>query len=148
MCFVFSCRITLEIMTLQPRCEDVETAEGVAITVTGVAQVRPHVYPVYTHTHTRTRPHLTSSVITLCLKLKYLYSCRISITCTLLGLHVESLVWPHCVFFRWKSWRSTTYWQWLVSNFWVNQLWKSKLWFCRLWRDICGPFWVWTFISF
>lgn len=29
-------------MTLQPRCEDVETAEGVAITVTGVAQVRPH----------------------------------------------------------------------------------------------------------
>lgn len=26
-------------MTLQPRCEDVETAEGVAITVTGVAQV-------------------------------------------------------------------------------------------------------------
>lgn len=36
------CRITLEIMTLQPRCEDVETAEGVAITVTGVAQVRPH----------------------------------------------------------------------------------------------------------
>lgn len=32
-------RITLEIMTLQPKCEDVETAEGVAITVTGVAQV-------------------------------------------------------------------------------------------------------------
>ncbi|XP_055798176.1 flotillin-2a-like isoform X5 [Salvelinus fontinalis] len=31
-------RITLEIMTLQPKCEDVETAEGVAITVTGVAQ--------------------------------------------------------------------------------------------------------------
>lgn len=29
-------------MTLQPRCEDVETAEGVAITVTGVAQVRQH----------------------------------------------------------------------------------------------------------
>lgn len=26
-------------MTLQPKCEDVETAEGVAITVTGVAQV-------------------------------------------------------------------------------------------------------------
>lgn len=43
-CFVLSflCvsrRITLEIMTLQPKCEDVETAEGVAITVTGVAQV-------------------------------------------------------------------------------------------------------------
>lgn len=33
-------RLTLEIMTLQPRCEDVETAEGVAITVTGVAQVK------------------------------------------------------------------------------------------------------------
>uniref|UniRef100_A0A8C6SLB6 Flotillin n=2 Tax=Neogobius melanostomus TaxID=47308 RepID=A0A8C6SLB6_9GOBI len=33
-------RITLEIMTLQPRCEEVETAEGVAITVTGVAQVK------------------------------------------------------------------------------------------------------------
>lgn len=33
-------RISLEIMTLQPRCEGVETAEGVAITVTGVAQVK------------------------------------------------------------------------------------------------------------
>uniref|UniRef100_A0A8C4NNB9 Flotillin n=1 Tax=Dicentrarchus labrax TaxID=13489 RepID=A0A8C4NNB9_DICLA len=33
-------RITLEIMTLQPKCDDVETAEGVAITVTGVAQVK------------------------------------------------------------------------------------------------------------
>uniref|UniRef100_A0A8C2Z1B9 Flotillin n=1 Tax=Cyclopterus lumpus TaxID=8103 RepID=A0A8C2Z1B9_CYCLU len=32
--------ITLEIMTLQPKCEDVETAEGVALTVTGVAQVK------------------------------------------------------------------------------------------------------------
>lgn len=45
-CFVLSflCvsrRITLEIMTLQPKCEDVETAEGVALTVTGVAQVNP-----------------------------------------------------------------------------------------------------------
>lgn len=39
--FVCGCRLSLEIMTLQPRCEDVETAEGVAITVTGVAQVRP-----------------------------------------------------------------------------------------------------------
>lgn len=38
--FVPACRISLEIMTLQPRCEDVETAEGVAITVTGVAQVK------------------------------------------------------------------------------------------------------------
>ncbi|KAM9498777.1 flotillin-2a-like isoform 5-T11 [Salvelinus alpinus] len=35
-----SAMITLEIMTLQPKCEDVETAEGVAITVTGVAQVK------------------------------------------------------------------------------------------------------------
>uniref|UniRef100_A0A8B9H534 Flotillin n=1 Tax=Astyanax mexicanus TaxID=7994 RepID=A0A8B9H534_ASTMX len=33
-------KITLEIMTLQPKCEDVETAEGVALTVTGVAQVK------------------------------------------------------------------------------------------------------------
>ncbi|KAM7398859.1 hypothetical protein PAMP_018168 [Pampus punctatissimus] len=33
-------RLTLEIMTLQPKCESVETAEGVAITVTGVAQVK------------------------------------------------------------------------------------------------------------
>lgn len=38
-CFAFLGRISLEIMTLQPRCEDVETAEGVALTVTGVAQV-------------------------------------------------------------------------------------------------------------
>lgn len=44
--FIFIChifhRITLEIMTLQPKCDDVETAEGVAITVTGVAQVNHH----------------------------------------------------------------------------------------------------------
>lgn len=43
--FIFSHvfhRITLEIMTLQPKCDDVETAEGVAITVTGVAQVKHH----------------------------------------------------------------------------------------------------------
>lgn len=33
-------RISLEIMTLQPKCDDVETAEGVALTVTGVAQVK------------------------------------------------------------------------------------------------------------
>lgn len=39
-CFTFFGRISLEIMTLQPRCEDVETAEGVALTVTGVAQVQ------------------------------------------------------------------------------------------------------------
>uniref|UniRef100_A0A8C1M853 Flotillin n=1 Tax=Cyprinus carpio TaxID=7962 RepID=A0A8C1M853_CYPCA len=43
-------KITLEIMTLQPKCEDVETAEGVAITVTGVAQVN----------------HLTSPNLILC----------------------------------------------------------------------------------
>ncbi|XP_043910362.1 flotillin-2 isoform X1 [Protopterus annectens] len=33
-------RLSLELMTLQPKCEDVETAEGVALTVTGVAQVK------------------------------------------------------------------------------------------------------------
>ncbi|XP_063077912.1 flotillin-2a-like [Engraulis encrasicolus] len=33
-------RISLRIMTLQPVCRDVETAEGVALTVTGIAQVR------------------------------------------------------------------------------------------------------------
>jgi len=32
--------ISLEVMTLNPRCEKVETAKGVAITVTGVAQVK------------------------------------------------------------------------------------------------------------
>lgn len=39
--FIPLCRLSLEIMTLQLRCEEVETAEGVAITVTGVAQVGP-----------------------------------------------------------------------------------------------------------
>ncbi|XP_040194466.1 flotillin-2 isoform X1 [Rana temporaria] len=39
-CIADTQRISLEIMTLQPRCEDVETAEGVALTVTGVAQVK------------------------------------------------------------------------------------------------------------
>jgi len=33
-------RIPLSIMTLCPRCEDVETSEGVPVTVTGVAQVK------------------------------------------------------------------------------------------------------------
>ncbi|XP_023698419.1 flotillin-2a-like [Paramormyrops kingsleyae] len=33
-------RISLEVMTVKPKCEDVETAEGVALTVTGVAQVK------------------------------------------------------------------------------------------------------------
>jgi flotillin len=32
--------ISLEIMTLNPKCESVETAQGVAVTVTGVAQVK------------------------------------------------------------------------------------------------------------
>lgn len=32
--------ISLEIMTLNPKCESVETAKGVAVTVTGVAQVK------------------------------------------------------------------------------------------------------------
>ncbi|XP_057294396.1 flotillin-2-like [Hydractinia symbiolongicarpus] len=32
--------ISLEIMTLNPRCDSVETAKGVAVTVTGVAQVK------------------------------------------------------------------------------------------------------------
>ena len=33
-------RLTLEVMTLNPKCESVETAQGVAVTVTGVAQVK------------------------------------------------------------------------------------------------------------
>lgn len=48
-------------MTLQPKCEDVETAEGVAITVTGVAQVNHHTclgMPVQTP---QTPPHPLSS---------------------------------------------------------------------------------------
>ena len=32
--------ISLEVMTLNPRCENAETAKGVAVTVTGVAQVK------------------------------------------------------------------------------------------------------------
>lgn len=55
-------RITLEIMTLQPKCEDVETAEGVAITVTGVAQVKHHTclgMPVQTP---QTPPHPPSPI--------------------------------------------------------------------------------------
>lgn len=32
--------ISLEVMTLNPRCDHVETAQGVAVTVTGVAQVK------------------------------------------------------------------------------------------------------------
>lgn len=33
-------RISLEVMTLNPVCESVETSEGVPVTVTGVAQVK------------------------------------------------------------------------------------------------------------
>uniref|UniRef100_A0A8C4Q4E2 Flotillin n=1 Tax=Eptatretus burgeri TaxID=7764 RepID=A0A8C4Q4E2_EPTBU len=33
-------RISLELITVNPYCEDVETAEGVALTVTGVAQIK------------------------------------------------------------------------------------------------------------
>ena len=39
--FIFSVhRISLEVMTLNPQCESVETSEGVPVTVTGVAQVK------------------------------------------------------------------------------------------------------------
>lgn len=33
-------KLSLEVMTLNPMCEMVETAQGVALTVTGVAQVK------------------------------------------------------------------------------------------------------------
>ena len=33
-------KISLEVMTLEPKCEDVETKQGVPLTVTGVAQVK------------------------------------------------------------------------------------------------------------
>ena len=36
----YSSRICLEVMTLNPVCESVETSEGVPLTVTGVAQVK------------------------------------------------------------------------------------------------------------
>ena len=36
------CRLSLEVMTLNPICENVETAQGVPLTVTGVAQVSPN----------------------------------------------------------------------------------------------------------
>ncbi|KAJ7333821.1 Flotillin-2 [Desmophyllum pertusum] len=32
--------LTLEVMTLNPKCDMVETAQGVAVTVTGVCQVK------------------------------------------------------------------------------------------------------------
>ena len=33
-------RMSLEVMTLEPMCEEVETKQGVPLTVTGVAQVK------------------------------------------------------------------------------------------------------------
>merc|ERR1719419_1734168 len=33
-------KLSLKIMTLKPQCEEVETAQGVPLTVTGVAQVK------------------------------------------------------------------------------------------------------------
>lgn len=55
-------------MTLQPKCDDVETAEGVALTVTGVAQVNHYTFlgiPVQTPlTHTSPTPYLPFSGIT------------------------------------------------------------------------------------
>lgn len=64
-------RLTLEIMTLQPKCDDVETAEGVAITVTGVAQVNhytllgmPLKTRLLTHTHTHCSPLFCQAAVT------------------------------------------------------------------------------------
>ena len=37
---IFVFRLSLEVMTLTPRCEHVETAQGVPLTVTGVAQCK------------------------------------------------------------------------------------------------------------
>ena len=38
--YEYICRISLEVMTLNPVCENVETSEGVPLTVTGVAQCK------------------------------------------------------------------------------------------------------------
>ena len=46
MCF----RLSLEVMTLNPICENVETAQGVPLTVTGVAQVKIMKNPELLHT--------------------------------------------------------------------------------------------------
>ena len=40
LCLYFVNSISLEVMTLNPVCESVETSEGVPVTVTGVAQVK------------------------------------------------------------------------------------------------------------
>lgn len=39
-CVTQTQKLTLEVFTLKPKCESVETSEGVAVTVTGVAQVK------------------------------------------------------------------------------------------------------------
>ena len=43
-------RLSLEVMTLNPICENVETAQGVPLTVTGVAQVKIMKNPELLHT--------------------------------------------------------------------------------------------------
>ena len=45
-----SARLSLEVMTLNPICENVETAQGVPLTVTGVAQVKIMKNPELLHT--------------------------------------------------------------------------------------------------
>ena len=44
LCFVYF-RLSLEVMTLNPVCEQVETSEGVPLIVTGVAQCKVMVEP-------------------------------------------------------------------------------------------------------
>lgn len=78
-------------MTLQPRCEDVETAEGVAITVTGVAQVRPDpsVFSVNADTNTNTyslKPSLAYLSNIICYQ-----KCRVLLQCFLMF----SEMWPY-----------------------------------------------------
>ena len=43
-------RMSLEVMTLEPMCEEVETKQGVPLTVTGVAQVKIMKNPELLHT--------------------------------------------------------------------------------------------------
>lgn len=44
MTIFFLCSITLETLTMIPTCENVETTEGVPLTVTGVAQCKVSLY--------------------------------------------------------------------------------------------------------
>jgi len=37
---MLGCSLTLEVLTIIPTCENVETTEGVPLTVTGVAQCK------------------------------------------------------------------------------------------------------------